>query len=159
MILRIQTLHTICFYGIDETAQVTHDSYIDIIMMHAIIMLREISWYYSNSKAIIAWYDIYTLCCHWWSVPLRANGAQLSTYEWWSLTWWHNLHISCLVNHHANMFELSWPIDSLFTRGQYWPSGIVVACVRPSVSPSVRHQVCPCDNSSPVQARITKFGP
>ena len=25
--------------------------------------------------------------------------------------------------------------------------------------PSVRHQVCPRDNSSPVQARITKFGP
>ena len=47
----------------------------------------------------------------------------------------------------------------LFTRGQYWPSGIVVACVRPSVRQSVRHQVCPCDNSSPVQARITKFGP
>ena len=33
------------------------------------------------------------------------------------------------------------------------------ASVRPSVSPSVRHQVCPRDNSSPVQARITKFGP
>ena len=47
----------------------------------------------------------------------------------------------------------------IFTRGQYWPSGIVVACVRPSVRQSVRHQVCPRDNSSPVQARITKFGP
>ena len=46
----------------------------------------------------------------------------------------------------------------IFTRGQYWPSGIVVACVRPSVRPSVRHQVCPRDNSSPVQAKITKFG-
>ena len=49
-------------------------------------------------------------------------------------------------------------VKLLFTRGQYWPSGIVVACVRPSVSPSVRPQVCPRDNSSPVQARITKFG-
>ena len=29
----------------------------------------------------------------------------------------------------------------------------------PSVRQSVRHQVCPRDNSSPVQARITKFGP
>ena len=47
----------------------------------------------------------------------------------------------------------------VFTRGQYWPSGIVVACVCPSVRQSVRHQVCPRDNSSPVQARITKFGP
>ena len=43
----------------------------------------------------------------------------------------------------------------IFTRGQFWPSGIVVAPVRPSV----RHQVCPRDNSSPVQARITKFAP
>ena len=46
-----------------------------------------------------------------------------------------------------------------FTRGQFWPPGIVVALVRPSVRLSVRHQVCPRDNSSPVQARITKFGP
>ena len=43
----------------------------------------------------------------------------------------------------------------LFTWGQFWPSGIVVAPVRPSV----RHQVCPRHNSAPVQARITKFGP
>ena len=42
-------------------------------------------------------------------------------------------------------------------------TGIVVACVCPSVSPSarpsVRHQDCPRDNSLPVQARITKFRP
>ena len=44
---------------------------------------------------------------------------------------------------------------NFFTRGQFWPPGIVVAPVRLSV----RHQVCPRDNSSPVQARITKFGP
>ena len=46
-------------------------------------------------------------------------------------------------------------VGSVFTRGQFWPPGIVVAPVRPSV----RHKVCPRDNSSPVQARITKFGP
>ena len=28
--------------------------------------------------------------------------------------------------------------DTLFTRGQFWPSGFVVACVCPSVRPSVR---------------------
>ena len=33
------------------------------------------------------------------------------------------------------------------------------ASVRPSVSPSACHQVCPRDNSSPVQVRATKFGP
>ena len=50
--------------------------------------------------------------------------------------------------------------DVIFTGSQFWPWGIVVACICPSVSPSmIRHQLCPCDNSLPVQARITKFGP
>ena len=53
---------------------------------------------------------------------------------------------------------LDWSFDNFCPRPN-WPSGIVVACVCPSVSPSVRHQVCPRDNPSPVQARITKFGP
>ena len=49
----------------------------------------------------------------------------------------------------------------VFTRGQFWPSGIVVACVCVSVCPCVRvcqSRACPHDNSSLVQARITKFG-
>ena len=64
-------------------------------------------------------------------------------------------------------------MGAIFTRGQFWPSGIVLACicvclsvclsVRLSVCLSVclcvcQSRVCPCDNSSPVQARITKFG-
>ena len=44
----------------------------------------------------------------------------------------------------------------IFTRGQFWPPGIVVACVCVCVYQSL---ACPHDNSSPVQARITKFGP
>ena len=48
----------------------------------------------------------------------------------------------------------------IFTRGQFWPSGIVIACV--CVCPCVRVCVyqslaCPHDNSA-VQAKITKFG-
>ena len=42
-----------------------------------------------------------------------------------------------------------------FTRRQFWPSGIVVACVCVSVCQS---WACPHDNSPLVQARITKFG-
>ena len=42
----------------------------------------------------------------------------------------------------------------IFTRGQFWLSGIVVACVCVCVRQS---WACPCDNST-VQARITKFG-
>ena len=48
----------------------------------------------------------------------------------------------------------------LFTRGQFWPSGIVVACVCLCVCPSVRQSpACLRNNSSTVQARITKLGP
>ena len=54
----------------------------------------------------------------------------------------------------------------LFTQGQFWPSGIVVACVFVCVCLSVCLSVCvsitcscPRDNSGPVQARIAKFGP
>ena len=39
-----------------------------------------------------------------------------------------------------------------FTRIQFWPSGIVVACVCPSVRPSVRPSpILSCDNSSTIQ--------
>ena len=48
-----------------------------------------------------------------------------------------------------------------FTRGQFWPLDVVVACVCVCVSirPSVcQSRSCPRDNSWPVQARIIKFG-
>ena len=43
-----------------------------------------------------------------------------------------------------------------FAPGQFWPSGIVVACVCLCVYQSL---ACPRDKLGPVQARITKFGP
>ena len=48
------------------------------------------------------------------------------------------------------------------TRGQFWPSGIVITCVCGSVCVCMcvyQSRACPLDNSSPSQARITKFGP
>ena len=45
---------------------------------------------------------------------------------------------------------------AIFTRGQFWPSGIVVACVCPCGRQS---RACPCDNLSLVLTRITKFEP
>ena len=58
-----------------------------------------------------------------------------------------------------------WLDQPVFTRGQFWPSGIVVACVCVSVCPCVSMSVCVCqsracphDNSPLVQATITKFG-
>ena len=45
------------------------------------------------------------------------------------------------------------------SQSKFWPPGIVIACVCPSVRQSIRHQVRPHDNSSPVQARITNFAP
>ena len=56
--------------------------------------------------------------------------------------------------------ELTSP--SFITRGQFWPSGIVVACVCVSVCSCVRVCVsitgCPRDNSPLVQPSITKLG-
>ena len=63
--------------------------------------------------------------------------------------------------------------NNIFTRGQFWPLGIVVACICAclvclsaclSVCPSVclhisvcQLLVCPHDSSSLIQARITQF--
>ena len=48
----------------------------------------------------------------------------------------------------------------LFTRGHFWPLGIVVACVCLSVGVCVYQSInCPPDNSRHVETRITKFGP
>ena len=44
----------------------------------------------------------------------------------------------------------------IFTRGQFWPSGIVVACV---CSCGRQSRACPHDNLWLVPARITKFEP
>ena len=52
-------------------------------------------------------------------------------------------------HHQVNLF-----CTNVFTQGQFWPLGIVVACV--CVCQSL---ACLCNNSGPVQARITKFGP
>ena len=51
-----------------------------------------------------------------------------------------------------------------FTLGQFWPSGIVIACVCGSVCLCVcvcvcQSRACLHDNSSLIQARITKFRP
>ena len=66
------------------------------------------------------------------------------------ICWCHPVHLSLHL--------------SIFTQGQFWPSGIVIACVCVCVRVCVCQSVCqslacPRDNSGPVQARIAKFGP
>ena len=51
----------------------------------------------------------------------------------------------------------AWQIVLIFTRGQYWPSGIVIAWVCLCVCVSVNF-FCPSDNSSHIPARIIKLG-
>ena len=68
-----------------------------------------------------------------------------------------NAKIPCVI---SNIFNMN-KNDLIFTRGQFWPSGIVIACVCVSVRVSVcvyQSLACPHDNSSAVHARITKFG-
>ena len=56
--------------------------------------------------------------------------------------------------HYIPVLQIVTEIGRVFTRGQFWHPGIVVACV--CVYQSL---ACPHDNSSPVQAWITKFDP
>ena len=62
---------------------------------------------------------------------------------------------------HSNWYDALIQLAPLFTRGQFWPSGIVIACICVSVRVSVcvyQSLACPHDNSSAAQPRITKFG-
>ena len=71
---------------------------------------------------------------------------------WLHLKWCHG---NIFIWKHFFKFEVS-----IFTRGQFWPSGIVVVCVCVCVCLCVCQSLaCPRDNSGPVQATITKFGP
>ena len=66
------------------------------------------------------------------------------------LIYWH-----CIINILYNTYKCI----SFIIRGQFWPSGIVIACVCVSVCVCVYQSLaCPHDNSSAVYARITKFG-
>ena len=60
----------------------------------------------------------------------------------------------------SNFYKFHHKKYSFFTRGQFRPSGIVIACICGSVCVCVyQSRACPHDNWSPIQARITKFGP
>ena len=48
--------------------------------------------------------------------------------------------------------------NPIFTQDQFWPTGIIVACICVCVC-VCQSWACPRDSSSPNQARITKFGP
>ena len=51
-------------------------------------------------------------------------------------------------------------VPFFFTRGQFWPSDNVVACVCVTVRVCVYQSLaCPHDNSGPVEAMVTKCGP
>ena len=87
--------------------------------------------------------------------PLITNYAAL--FELWG-----SIKLTHRTLCHAIFFltRLAWflPEASIGLRVLPLPASVRPS-VRQSVRPSVRHQVFPRDNSSPVQARITKFGP
>ena len=85
----------------------------------------------------------------------------------------HNLHkkmvklkthspIYCMKDNWENWLNRRHTYEAEYTWQAFFPMasfGLRVLSLPASVSQSVRHQVCPYDNSSPIQARITKFGP
>ena len=84
---------------------------------------------------------------NWWLTHALLGAIQLAASR-------SNMITYLQLQRDTNKFHI------VFTRGQFWPSGIVVASVCLSVCLCVRQSLaCPRDNLSPVQARITKFGP
>ena len=87
----------------------------------------------------------------WWSIN-ALNNTPLSSM-------WYIVLTHLLSNRHQGTHILF----EFYYRGQFWPSGIVIACVCVCPCPWVCQPVCqsiacPRDNSGPVQARIAKFG-
>ena len=72
----------------------------------------------------------------------------------------YSFHKHLKINNHFILCTLGTTLilrlkQSLINRCQFWPSGVVIACVCPCVRQS---RVCLRDNSSKVRARITTFG-
>ena len=95
-----------------------------------------------------------------WCMPRSLNSGFLLKW-WWGK---HSRHSWCMRNpqdyvsggrsmeRYSSIFNFSlsyWVIIHHFrfiTRGEFWPPGIVVACVCVSVCPCVRVSVCVCIN-------------
>ena len=77
---------------------------------------------------------------------------------------WERIWCINHINYHKTFNLAFGKVRVFITRGQLWPSGIVVACVCLCVCVYVcvcvrQSSVCPDDNLSPAQATITKCGP
>ena len=99
-------------------------------------------FYLHRLTLIPAWISNHVPCTVWDEITYPFTNFNSATIEVWE---WINNFISHFI-----------------TRGQFWPSVIVIACVCGSVCPCVcvyQSRACPHDNSSPIQARNTKFGP
>ena len=56
-----------------------------------------------------------------------------------------------------SVIDLNRSLACIFSRSRFWPSGIACVCVSVRVC-AYQSLACPHDNSSAVQARVTKFG-
>ena len=103
-----------------------------------------------------------------WNLVWRAGGPSsglLVHVKHWIPGWWllhdndNGESFKCLLCIYIYIYMGY----TIFTQGQFWPSGIVVACVCLSVCVSVcvcvrQPRACPRHKSRRVQARTTKFG-
>ena len=81
------------------------------------------------------------------------------------LYWWYNILYVLVQFFQCNLNELTWRQDMFCfnNTSAFYPRPVLAfgycPCLRVCVCVSVRQSwACPCDNSSTVQARITKFG-
>ena len=91
----------------------------------------------------------------WW---IKAKPLECSRLNnWFSQSGLGFGWITCLLSGDSLVGIYFWKTVGFYQR-PVLASGYC-RCLRLSVRQSVRHQVCPRDYSSPIQARITKFGP
>ena len=122
--------------------------------MYTSLSLGELTLCCSCMKAVFFCYFFYMQFTKnvsvWKTLTVHSFDESESSYV--ILNWSPNIAQHCLYWKTLNKF--------VFTRGQFWPSGTVIGCVWGSVCLCVyQSRACLHNNSSLIQARITKCGP
>ena len=105
------------------------------------------NWFFCNCS-VLPWQLLINQPFSNFSFNRGGHNLTFSLLNKWMISW-----LGLKLSQHASVSLIS-------TRGKFWPTGIVVACVClcVCVHPYARQSLaCPRDNSGPIHARITKL--